>query len=177
MRSRYGLPAVSGAGILLLGLAGSLRPAVLIAGLIVAVCAAWFFSRHQDRRTMRLFGCTGALAALACALSVRFSAHGATGWDGLLLCLLSALCLGPAAGKIIIWLMAVCKRCVRPVHLQPARAFLISLIVIVLCWLPVILALFPGVTGYDMQSQMAQITSGEYVNGHPIAHTLLLGAF
>ena len=47
-----------------------------------------------------------------------------------------------------------------------------------LAWIPAYLAFFPGIFGYDAPDQMRQIL-GEipYSSHHPVAHTLILGAF
>lgn len=166
------------AGMLLFWLLGaSANLLAMFAGLAYAVCAATFFFCQKNKRRMRCFGVLGAAAVWAAALSVRLGACGETGWDGLVISLLSALCLGPAAGQTFLWLRQLLKRSLRPVRPAPGRAFWLCFAVILIGWLPVVLALFPGVTGYDMQSQIYQIETGDYVNGHPIAHTLLIGLF
>lgn len=45
------------------------------------------------------------------------------------------------------------------------------------CWLPAWLAYYPGICSYDTTIQMEQIVSGAYNTHHPLAHTLLFGAF
>lgn len=57
---------------------------------------------------------------------------------------------------------------------RPARCFLFSLGLILLCWLPVWLAYFPGLWNYDPW-QVDQVLSGVYSKHHPLLHTLLLG--
>ena len=143
----------------------------------LAALAGWRFWQNRDPRLKRIFGVLGFLLMLAASLSVRLHAAGATGVAALVKCALAALLLGPAAGQLCIWLKKGLQRLNRPVRLSGKRAFWLSFAVILLCWVPILLALFPGVTGYDMQSQVYQNLTGEYVNGHPIAHTLLIGLF
>lgn len=169
---------MAGAGAVLMRLLAPSAGAVWL--LAVLVCAGWasfaFFSQ-KDKRLKRCFGILGAAAAAAASLAVRYGACGRTGWDGLAFSLLAALCLAPAAAQGFIWLRQFIRRAQRPPALSPAKTFALAFAVLAVCWSPVIAALLPGVTGYDMQSQIHQITSGEYVNGHPIAHTLLIGLF
>lgn len=56
---------------------------------------------------------------------------------------------------------------------QP-QLFIGSLVLIILAWLPGYLAFYPGICAYDTPTQTAQIVSGEFIDHHPIAHTLLL---
>lgn len=58
--------------------------------------------------------------------------------------------------------------------LSSGKVFLISLVLIVLSWLPYYLAYYPGICAYDTTIQVGQIVSGAYNDHHPIAHTLLL---
>ena len=48
--------------------------------------------------------------------------------------------------------------------------------IIIACWLPVFLALYPGLFAYDVAGQMYQ-TRGSYSTHHPLLHTLFLQAF
>lgn len=45
--------------------------------------------------------------------------------------------------------------------------------VIGLCWLPVLLAYFPGMINYDFVGQYAQHTSGIYSSLHPLLHSVI----
>lgn len=60
---------------------------------------------------------------------------------------------------------------------RTGRAFCLSLGLLLLCWLPVLIAFFPGIAGYDMDFQIYQVTSGNYSAHHPLLHTLFLGIF
>ena len=55
--------------------------------------------------------------------------------------------------------------------------FPVSFCLIVLAWLPAYLAYYPAICAYDFPVQLAQISFGEYVDHHPIAHTLLIRFF
>lgn len=58
--------------------------------------------------------------------------------------------------------------------LSSGKVFLLSLVLIVLSWLPYYLAYYPGICAYDTTIQVGQIVGGAYNDHHPIAHTLLL---
>jgi len=158
-------------------LAPSAGTAGLLALLGYATLASFAFFSQKDKRLKRCFGVPGLAAAAAAALAVRLGACGQTGWAGLGFSLLAALCLAPTAAQSFIWLRQLIRRAQKPLALSPKKTFVLAFAVLLVCWSPVVTALLPGVTGYDMQSQIYQITSGEYVNGHPIAHTLLIGLF
>ena len=69
-----------------------------------ASVAGMRFLRVQDRRAKACFGTFCALFLLALALGYRLDTAGQTGIEGLLLSLGTALCLGPAAGWVALWL-------------------------------------------------------------------------
>lgn len=48
-----------------------------------------------------------------------------------------------------------------------------SFVLIVLCWIPCYLAYYPGICSYDTSIQLEQIVQNNYIDHHPIAHTLL----
>ena len=148
--------------------------------MLAAVLLWWLghgFWQQSDKRLRRLYGALGALFAFALALALRLHVNGRTGGDGLVLSLLAALCTAPAMGQGFIWLTRGLESLRKPVALKPAKAFQLVFLVLILCWMPVYLACFPGITGYDMGLQTAMIRSGEYTTHHPLAHTLLVGFF
>jgi len=65
-----------------------------------------------------------------------------------------------------------------PENINIKKYFLIYAAVIFLCWLPVFLAFFPGISGYDTPGQIRQgVISGNYSTHHPLLHTLYLQFF
>lgn len=56
------------------------------------------------------------------------------------------------------------------------RVFAGSFILLVLARIPCYLAYYPAICAYDSPYQVVQIVSGEYIDHHPIAHTLLIKA-
>ena len=147
----------------------------LLAALVPLGWMTRCFWKQTDKRPARLFGVLGALFAFSAGLALRLHLHGRTGWDGLALCLLAGLLLGPAMGQGFLWLKKGLEKLQKPMQMKPARAFVIALAALALCWLPVYLACFPGITGYDMGLQSVMIRTGNYTTHHPLAHTLLVG--
>ena len=46
-----------------------------------------------------------------------------------------------------------------------------------MCWLPVFLAYWPGISAYDIYTQIFEVFEDNYTNRNPLLHTLILGAF
>ena len=60
---------------------------------------------------------------------------------------------------------------------QGLKAFLVSWLVIFLCWIPVFLAFYPGAFVYDAQDEYVQVASRQFSTHHPLSHVLALGGF
>jgi len=58
---------------------------------------------------------------------------------------------------------------------QNAKAFLLTWLVIFICWIPVFLAFYPGAFVYDAQDEYVQVVSRAFTTHHPLTHVLLLG--
>lgn len=142
---------------------------------------AWYgssrFWSSRDRRLKACFGALGGLFVLATALGLRLEAAGETGLWGLLASLALAGCFGPAAGWAFFSLSRALLLQKRRMEWPMKRAFWTVLAVLVICWLPVLVAYFPGITAYDMDFQMYQLQTGDYSSHHPLLHTLFVGAF
>lgn len=48
-------------------------------------------------------------------------------------------------------------------------------LILLLCWLPVFLAVYPGFFAYDATDELQEVLTGQYVTRHPLLHVLLLG--
>ena len=59
-------------------------------------------------------------------------------------------------------------------NLSGQQVFWGSLLLLLLAWLPVYLAYYPGICAYDAPVQTGQIMDHYYFDHHPIVHTLLL---
>ena len=51
----------------------------------------------------------------------------------------------------------------------------LTFIFLLLCWLPVLLAVYPGFFVYDAQDEWVQVASRTFNTHHPLVHVLLLG--
>ena len=51
----------------------------------------------------------------------------------------------------------------------------LTFIFLILCWLPVLLAVYPGFFVYDAQDEYLQVASRTFTTHHPLVHVLLLG--
>ena len=52
---------------------------------------------------------------------------------------------------------------------------LLTFLFLIVCWLPVLLAVYPGFFVYDAQEEWLQVASRSFNTHHPLAHVLLLG--
>lgn len=150
-------------------------------GWLPAAALLWLggslFWRNPDKRLKIAFGLFGSFFMLAMGLGLRLEFHGETGLWGLVASIGLGIAAGPAAGGAAIALFRAMSRLSRPLHLRTGHAFWIVLALLMLCWSPVLVAYFPGITGYDMDFQVYQIVSGNYSSHHPLLHTLFLEAF
>ena len=51
----------------------------------------------------------------------------------------------------------------------------LTFVFLILCWLPVFLAVYPGFFVYDAQDEYLQVASRTFTTHHPLVHVLLLG--
>lgn len=56
-------------------------------------------------------------------------------------------------------------------------AYLFYIAIMFICWLPVLLAYYPGIFGYDVKPQVRQGLTGVYTTHHPLTHTIILSRF
>ena len=54
-------------------------------------------------------------------------------------------------------------------------ADVLTFLFLLLCWLPVLLAVYPGFFVYDAQEEWLQVASRTFTTHHPLVHVLLLG--
>ena len=55
------------------------------------------------------------------------------------------------------------------------RRFIIDMAVMMICWLLVLLAVYPGFFVYDAQSELNEVMTRNFTNHHPLLHVLLMG--
>lgn len=68
---------------------------------------------------------------------------------------------------------------IRIVRWWRKQSFLAQLILraaaLIMCWIPVFLAVYPGFFAYDAAEELDEVVTGGYVTRHPLLHVLLLG--
>lgn len=55
------------------------------------------------------------------------------------------------------------------------HANVIMFVFLILCWMPVLLAVYPGFFVYDAQDEYLQVASRTFTTHHPLVHVLMLG--
>lgn len=61
------------------------------------------------------------------------------------------------------------------IKLSEAQANIAVFLFLLLCWLPVFLAVYPGFFVYDAQDEYIQVAARTFSTHHPLVHVLLLG--
>ena len=153
---------------------------VYVLGAALVFAAEWKMLRVEDRRLRRYalwFGLAFGFFQLA---GWRLDAAETLG--GLapaVLLMLSSIALAPAAGYGFVLIVRAFDRLKlcdeEPKHGK--KVFWLSFGLILLCWLPVFLAYYPGMFNFDSTGEITQIVSRTFDGNFPIVHTLLLGAF
>lgn len=63
----------------------------------------------------------------------------------------------------------------RKFKMKESTRCVITFFLLLACWLPVLLAVYPGFFVYDAQEEYLQVASRVFTTHHPLAHVLLLG--
>ena len=63
----------------------------------------------------------------------------------------------------------------RECKMKESTRCVITFFLLLACWLPVLLAVYPGFFVYDAQEEYLQVASRVFTTHHPLAHVLLLG--
>lgn len=63
----------------------------------------------------------------------------------------------------------------REFKMKESTRCVITFFLLLACWLPVLLAVYPGFFVYDAQEEYLQVASRVFTTHHPLAHVLLLG--
>lgn len=62
-----------------------------------------------------------------------------------------------------------------PLKSPVKNADVLTFVFLLLCWLPVLLAVYPGFFVYDAQDEYLQVASRTFTTHHPLVHVLMLG--
>lgn len=158
--------------------------------LVAAVFAlSWLgrlFFQEKDRRLQRfalIFGFSFALAQICGARldNAGTIVQAGTPLRSMILMLFASITLAPSAGGILIamvhWIRNVQSTSGPQKAFSEKKVFWISFAIIMLCWLPALLAYWPGIYSYDVTRQIEQTVTGNYIDHDPVFHTLLIGGF
>lgn len=177
-------------------------PLAALAALLAALAAPYLIPENPDSAVFRsgAFGCALLAAAafpawealrranrrtLVCGLAWGLLLAGALGLGAELLVydgLLSGM--GSLLRRLAVPVMAapllglVCARLMLAQPKAPAKPMRVPLwgylLMLLLCWLPVLLAYFPGMLNYDFPGEYAQHLEGAYTTLHPLLHSALM---
>lgn len=141
--------------------------------LAAAAFPAWEALRRANRRTLICGLAWGLLLAGALGLGAELLVYDGllSGMGSLLRRLAVPVMAAPLLGLVCARLMlARPKAPAKPVRI-PLWGYLLMLL---LCWLPVLLAYFPGMLNYDFPGEYAQHLEGAYTTLHPLLHSALM---
>ena len=141
--------------------------------LAAAAFPAWEALRRADRRTLVCGLAWGLLLAGALGIGAELLVYDGLlpGMGSLLRRLAVPVMAAPLLGLICARLMlAHPKAPAKPVRF-PLPGYML---VILLCWLPILLAYFPGMLNYDFPGEYAQHLEGAYTTLHPLLHSALI---
>lgn len=69
----------------------------------------------------------------------------------------------------------IANKIITAIELTEAQADVAAFLFLLLCWLPVFLAVYPGFFVYDAQDEYIQVATRTFSTHHPLVHVLLLG--
>lgn len=144
----------------------------------VLAAGTYRFWEIPDAGARRSYAALGMATAAAQALGYCLQTAGSSGWLMLLLCLLAGAFFAPAVGYgLYRFAQALDKGGRTCAPASARRVFWLAFGLILLCWLPVFLAYYPGLFAYDIHTQMDEILTGHLTNRNPLLHTLWMGGF
>lgn len=143
-------------------------------------------TKGQNFRGYCYFSIVGWLFLFCCITEKELAENGNIIWNARFTAWLAAICIvgGTLLGSAVFFLLSlipsVSTGSVPQVAKNPLprkTVFLLSWILIVLCWLPAYLAYYPAICSYDITIQLEQITGGYYIDHHPLLHTMMIKGF
>ncbi len=140
---------------------------------------------QRDARLRRYGWAIGMLFSLAQVCGERVSKIGTLingGWDWLLQ-ISCVIGFAPAVGGLFALFVRGLQVARQGAEKKDGRrlstraVFWGSTAILLLLWLPYLLAFYPGLFTYDVSYQYLQYTTGDFNTHHPLLHTLLVGGF
>lgn len=158
---------------------------LLLAAAAVLTVLGMRLLEQTDARLRRYGWTLGVLFSLAQVSGERISEIGtliSQGWEWALLAA-CAVGFAPAIGGLFALFIRALQTAREKAALNTAgrwserTVFWGSAAVLILLWLPYLLAFYPGLFTYDVSYQYLQYTTGELNTHHPLLHTLMIGGF
>ena len=115
-----------------------------------------------------------------CFTGAHLAKEGNIVWSGKYVSVLLLMCLvcGILSGVLVTKALGLIKDDARLEKRQGSgKVGVLSALLFALAYLPTYLAYYPGICSYDITIQLEQIVSGQYIDHHPLAHTLLVKWF
>lgn len=143
---------------------------------LILLCAAAFPVRtaymHANRRTLTVSLVLGWLFALALSVGSELFIYDGLlrGFGSLVRRMAVPVLAAPLLGGLIAALLQIHPANGKPLRI-PAWGYALLFL---LCWLPLLLAYFPGMLNYDFLGEYRQHTDAAYTNLHPLAHSALI---
>lgn len=130
--------------------------------------------RRADAKTLLSGLGVGFLFAVALALGSELYVYDGLlrGFGSMIRRLAIPVMATPLLGGLAAHLMGFSVHPRKPVRI-PFAAFIA---VLMLCWLPLLLAYYPAALNYDLHEQFKQATTGVYSDYQPVLHTLMFTA-
>ncbi len=136
---------------------------------------------RQNRRARRFGLALGAWYVLSQLAGERLGMAGTIAGQGADFLYLAVAVLGlmPGLGGLFAQFLVAMERAKnaprKAYRFKPATVFFGCAAILLLCWLPVFLAFYPGLFTYDVSWQYLMYQTGEFSTHHPLLHTLLIG--
>lgn len=144
--------------------------------LLLACCQPLaYVYRHADRRTLLIGALFGLLlgSALGLGSELRFYNGLLPGMGSMLRRITVPVLSAPLLGGLAARLMLLRPRMGKKLSL-PLIAYMAILL---LCWLPVFIAYYPGMFNYDFHTEYQQFLLGEWDARHPLLYIVITYAF
>ena len=115
-----------------------------------------------------------------CFTGAHLAKEGNIVWSGKYVLTLLLMCLvcGILAGILLTKVLGLIKDDIKPEKRRGSgKVGVLSALLFALGYLPTYLAYYPGICSYDITIQLGQTVSHDYIDHHPLAHTLLVELF
>lgn len=145
---------------------------------LILLCAAALPAqtalRRADRRTLCVSLALGCLFALALSLGSELYIYDGLlrGFGSLVRRMAVPVMAAPLLGALIARLLMPADRA--PASRPPRLPLWSYALILFVCWVPLLLAYFPGMLNYDFIGEFNQHLTGEYSNLHPLLHSAIM---